>query len=182
MTIKTASIPILGLLTVRPMSGYDLKKAIDISLNFFWSESFGQLYPQLKKLKEDGLIALLPQQEPSGREKKTYEITAQGRDVLAAWILQNPVIRPQRDGLLLKMFFATEGDPRAIRNHCVKSRAEAVALLQRYEAIDAELRDISEDRDKAKYWRMTLKLGISQTQNYIGWCDDVVSEFESLEE
>ena len=178
MTIKTASIPILGLLTVRPMSGYDLKKEIEISLNFFWSESFGQLYPQLKMLREAGLIALLAPQSDSGREKKTYEITEQGRDVLAKWILQNPVIRPQRDELLLKMFFATEGDPRAIRNHCVNSRAEAVALLQRYQAIDAELRDITEHRDKARYWRMTLKLGISQTQNYIRWCDDVVADFD----
>ncbi len=179
MPIKTASIPILGLLTVRPMSGYDLKKTIDISLKFFWAESFGQLYPQLKKLKDDHLIELLPQAENSGREKKTYKITEQGRKVLADWILQNPVIRPQRDELLLKMFFATEGDPSAIRAHCVQSRADAVVLLQKYEAIDQHLRDAPEDREKAKYWRMTLKLGISQTQNYIQWCDDVEAEFAS---
>ncbi|HIP22164.1 MAG TPA: PadR family transcriptional regulator [Rhodobacteraceae bacterium] len=178
MLIKAASIPILGLLTVSPMSGYDLKKTIDISLNFFWAESFGQLYPQLKMLKDEALIELLPQTGDSGREKKTYKITEKGRGVLAEWILQNPVIRPQRDELLLKMFFATEGDPSAIRDHCVQSRSDAEALLQRYVAIDAQLRDMPEDREKAKYWRMTLKLGISQTQNYIRWCDDVVEEFE----
>lgn len=178
MSIKTASIPILGLLTVRPMSGYDLKKAIELSLSFFWSESFGQLYPQLKTLCEAGLIEQMPQDNKSGREKKTYKITAQGQGALADWILKNPVVRPQRDELLLKMFFASEGDPMAVRDHCVNSRAEAEARLARYEGIDAGLRDSAEDPKKAKYWRMTLKLGISQTKNYIQWCDEVVNEFE----
>lgn len=179
MTIKTASIPILGLLTVRPMSGYDLKKAIEISLNFFWSESFGQLYPQLKSLCEKGLIEQLPQDNKSGREKKTYRITPEGQGVLADWILKNPVVRPQRDELLLKLFFASEGDPMAVRDHCLQSRAEAKMLLARYEGIDAGLRDTTENPEKARYWRMTLKLGISQTKNYIQWCDDVVKDFES---
>lgn len=160
------------------MSGYEMKKTIDGSLNFFWAESFGQLYPQLRALCAGGLIELLPSKGVSNREKKTYQITTTGREALYAWISQAPTNRPPRDELLLKMFFTTEGDPDAIKSHCSKARLEAVELLRRYQAIDAELGAMKEDRDKSRYWRMTLKLGISQTQNFILWCDEILTEFD----
>ncbi|MEH6524428.1 MAG: helix-turn-helix transcriptional regulator [Sneathiella sp.] len=56
MTLKRSSIPMLGLLTWRPMSGYELKQEIEGSLENYWSESFGQLYPHLRELHRSGLI------------------------------------------------------------------------------------------------------------------------------
>ncbi|MYF92724.1 MAG: PadR family transcriptional regulator, partial [Gemmatimonadetes bacterium] len=46
---------IMGMLSIRPMSGYDMKKLIAQSISYFWNESFGQIYPTLKKLVEEGL-------------------------------------------------------------------------------------------------------------------------------
>lgn len=175
--LKASSVSILGLLTVQPMSGYELKKAVDISLSFFWAESFGQLYPQLRKLCEEGLIEKIIQAPAIERDKKTYQITQAGRDSLREWILQNPTSRPPRDELLMKVFFTTEGDPEAVKNHCRQARDEAVTLLRRYEEIDLGLRHVAVGDGKEKYWRMTLKLGISQTKNFIIWCDEVLDDF-----
>jgi len=47
---------VLGFLTVRPMSGYDIKKAVEVSIANFWTESYGQIYPVLKRLTEQGLV------------------------------------------------------------------------------------------------------------------------------
>ncbi|MCK7479112.1 MAG: PadR family transcriptional regulator [Candidatus Moduliflexus flocculans] len=47
---------ILGLLTEAPLSGYEIKKLVDIRFRFFWSESYGQIYPELKRLTAMGLI------------------------------------------------------------------------------------------------------------------------------
>jgi DNA-binding PadR family transcriptional regulator len=38
------------MLSLRPMSGYDIRKTVQESIRFFWSESYGQIYPALKRL------------------------------------------------------------------------------------------------------------------------------------
>lgn len=47
---------ILGLLSEGDLTGYEIKKIIDIRFSFFWNESYGQLYPELKNLEQDDLI------------------------------------------------------------------------------------------------------------------------------
>ena len=54
--MKKTRFVILGLLNEEPLSGYDIKKIIDIRMSFFWQESYGQIYPELAKLKKEGLI------------------------------------------------------------------------------------------------------------------------------
>lgn len=56
--MKKTRYVILGLLNEEPLSGYDIKKIIDIRMSFFWQESYGQIYPELSKLREEGLIEL----------------------------------------------------------------------------------------------------------------------------
>ncbi len=53
---SSSSEVLLGLLTIEPMSGYDLGQLIRISVGHFWRESYGQIYPNLKKLASDGLV------------------------------------------------------------------------------------------------------------------------------
>jgi DNA-binding PadR family transcriptional regulator len=48
---------LLGLLTVEPMSGYDLGQVIRDSVGHFWNESYGQIYPNLKKLASEGFVS-----------------------------------------------------------------------------------------------------------------------------
>jgi PadR family transcriptional regulator, regulatory protein AphA len=47
---------ILGMLSLRPMSGYDTRKTVQESIRFFWSESYGQIYPALKRLEAQKLV------------------------------------------------------------------------------------------------------------------------------
>ena len=67
---------ILGLLAERPLSGYQIKKIVDIRFGFFWSESFGQIFPALKSLAVQGFAAECPQQTAGGRAAKAFAITA----------------------------------------------------------------------------------------------------------
>ncbi len=177
MTLKPSSVPLLGMLTWRPMTGYDLKNEIDGSLGNFWSESFGQIYPQLKALNETGLIEKVPSEISGSSTKTPFAITDAGRAALAEWISVEPANRPPRDELLLKIFFASEGDAHVVRDHCRKAREEAVARLRTFEGIGMKLDVLGAGHAKAKYWRMTLNLGISQTRNFISWCDETVAAF-----
>lgn len=180
MSLKSSSVPILGLLTWRPMAGYELKQQIQDSLGNFWSESFGQIYPQLRLLNDTKLIEEIPDNKPSGKLKNTYAITQAGRDALKEWISLAPASRPPRDELLLKVFFATEGDWQNVREHCQIAREEAVARLQNYQSISRRLDAMKTQQSRIPYWRMTLKMGISESRNFISWCDETLSEFQSI--
>ena len=178
MALTPSSMPILGLLTWRPMAGYEIKQEIQGSIGFFWSESFGQIYPQLRMLSEAGLIKILPGEQSTSHTKKTYEITDAGRQALSDWITKQPVNRPLRDELLLKVFFAPEGDRQQVRDHIQKAQDEAIARLQTFEAIEKQLQQLKDHQDKAKFWRMTLKLGISDAKTFIAWSDEALAEFQ----
>jgi PadR family transcriptional regulator AphA len=102
---------LLGLLVEGPASGYDLLKVFDSSLVFVWPATQSQLYGELNRLADNGLIAV-SHQGPRGR--KDYSITDQGRAQLEHWILDVEPDRVRRNEALLRVFFlGTVGRQRA---------------------------------------------------------------------
>ena len=77
---------ILGFLTHGPMSGYDIKKLVEESTENFWSESFGQLYPALRRLTQVGLIEKNEEPSLGGRPRHIDNINDRGRAALTAWL------------------------------------------------------------------------------------------------
>lgn len=180
-SLTSSSVPILGMLTWRPMAGYEMKQEIEGSLGNFWSESFGQIYPQLRSLSEAGLIKIIQSEQPAGKAKNTYAITDAGRRAFSEWISNTPTNRPPRDELLLKVFFASEGDWQVVCDHCRKAREDAVARLRKYQTIEKQIDALNNHQDKAKYWRMTLRMGIAEARAFITWCDETLREFRETQ-
>jgi len=81
MTARARSTPyaVLGMLSLAPMSGYDIRKESEQSIGYFWSESYGQIYPALRELKAEGLIRRRPGKSGGNRDRQVYEITERGR-------------------------------------------------------------------------------------------------------
>jgi DNA-binding PadR family transcriptional regulator len=105
MTATAITPVILGLLAMQPRSGYDIKAVVDRSTRFFWAASYGQIYPELRRLEADGLIE--GEDAPSGgRRRHVYSITPAGRDALLEWLLGQTVTIELRDESLLRLFFA----------------------------------------------------------------------------
>ena len=79
---QTAVTPVvLGLLALGPLSGYDIKTIVDRSTRFFWAASYGQIYPELRRLEQAGLVA--GESVPTGaRPRRVYSLTAEGRKQL----------------------------------------------------------------------------------------------------
>ena len=61
---------VLGLLSIRPMSGYDLKHTIEASTRNFWNESYGQIYPALRALADAGLVMRQPEPKSAKKAKQ----------------------------------------------------------------------------------------------------------------
>src|SRR5262245_12958669 len=96
---------VLGLLSGRAMSGYDIKQAVDGTIRHFGAASYGQIYPELRRLEERGWIAGADGSR-GARSRRVYTITDEGRSALHGW-LTGPETRIElRDESLLRLFFA----------------------------------------------------------------------------
>lgn len=135
---------VLGILAVGgDLSGYEIRQWVVQALGFFWSESYGQIYPELRRLSKAGLIKALPP-AGKGREVKRYRITAAGRGELERWLARAPQPGRPRNELLLKLFFGSVAGVETARGFLDEA---AKALARRRDAISAaEELVIREDR------------------------------------
>lgn len=105
---------LLGLLTAQPMTGYDLAKVFDRSVEFVWHAPHSQIYPELRRMEADGLIAA-ESLFRGRRPKRVYAITADGRRELEQWVAEPSVPERVRDPQRLKttyLEFASYDDAR----------------------------------------------------------------------
>ncbi|MFD9790820.1 PadR family transcriptional regulator [Streptomyces sp. NPDC059070] len=93
---------VLGLLADKPASGYDLMKLFETSLSHVWSATQSQVYGELGKLADSGMVEVASE-GPRGR--KEYAITEQGRGELHHWLTQTEPSRARRSDSLLRVFF-----------------------------------------------------------------------------
>jgi DNA-binding PadR family transcriptional regulator len=98
---------ILGYLSMKPMSGYDIKKLFDMSAAYFWPADQAQIYRTLKKLNAGGMIEVSGVEQDSGPSKTLYAITKRGREEMRSWLL-NPELSDfvARLPFLVQLFFS----------------------------------------------------------------------------
>jgi DNA-binding PadR family transcriptional regulator len=102
---------ILGLLRLGPHTGYEIKQTTDRSTQFFWGASYGQIYPELRRLEEAGL-AVAAEEPRGGVRRRVYRITPAGMRAVQEWLTGDDDEFGVRDEGLLKLFFgaALDGD------------------------------------------------------------------------
>jgi len=139
MELSNTAYVILGALHERARSGYDIKAFADGSTRHFWAVSYGQLYPELKRLLDAGLIDA--EDQPTGSRQRTlYRLTRLGEEALADWVADTGT-RPCeiRDEMLVRLFFsdAVEREKRVelARNMAARHRASATALRSKREVL-----------------------------------------------
>src|SRR4051812_17159810 len=131
MELSATGKVILGMLAACPRSGYEIKQLVDSSARFFWAASYGQIYPELKKLEESGLISG-DDSSTGGRQRTTFRLTVDGKRAAREWIAKPPEVLETRDEGLLKLFFAGSITPERAgeiaRERAAASRAKAAQL------------------------------------------------------
>lgn len=156
---------ILGLVRNEPRSGYEIKAVVDNSTRFFWAASYGQIYPELKRLAEAGLVKGV--EAPTGGRRRTiYEITADGEEELVAWLRQPPQTFELREEGLLKLFFANLLPPEEAVEILRAMRAHRLAVNAQLRAIEA----VAEEKDDP-YPLLVLRSGIEFTDWFADWCE-----------
>lgn len=99
---------ILGILEYQPLHGYRLKRVLAEGVSTFWPVNLPAIYPSLRRLEDEGLVAHQVEPTPDGRpDRKVFTITNRGREELARWrrlAPDGPVT--VRSPLFLKLLFA----------------------------------------------------------------------------
>jgi len=169
--LNPTSYVVLGMLRLGKRTGYDIKQLVDSSTRFFWAASYGQIYPELKRLEEAGLIR--GESDPQGgRQRRAYELAKEGSDALDEW-LQTPDVslNESRDLALLKLFFADGQDPESVA-------ALARAAGERHRQVVAALEDVEAWKEgqgtKSGMTYEVLKFGL----DFHRWCAERFAQME----
>jgi DNA-binding PadR family transcriptional regulator len=164
---------VLGVLTLRPMSGYDIKKFIEGSIANFWRESFGQLYPTLRELAEEALVTRRVEEQEGKPDRYVYRITPEGRQELQEWLTDPAESEVPRSELLLKLFFGAEVSTEASLRHVQRRREELEANLAVLGAIQEQLQSEKRTAPGLPYWLLTIRQGVLVDEALLKWCDEV---------
>lgn len=169
---------ILGLLSHEDLTGYDIKKRIDGQISLFWKGSFGNIYPALASLEEDGLIKRPARQPDNGsREKISYSITAKGKKALLSWLQEDSEQNDLRYETLLKVFFGAAAD-REITMETISNFEEDIrADLNILKTYRKNLKDHLDDEDHLHYY-LTVLFGINTYEAYLKWCREALRLLE----
>lgn len=97
---------ILGLLSVNPLSGYDIKKKFEGSAALYWSGNNNQIYTTLVKLHQQGLVSRETQIQEASPARKIYSLTEKGLEELRRWVFTNPEIPQVRNSFLIQLAWA----------------------------------------------------------------------------
>jgi DNA-binding PadR family transcriptional regulator len=171
MSSRARSTPyaVLGMLSVAPMSGYDIRKESEQSIGYFWSESYGQIYPALRELKAEGLIRRRPGKSGGSRDRQVYEITERGRDALKAWRAEPPRETPYRNELLLKLFFGRADAVEHEAGWIEKVLEDQQADLREFERIRGEIEKEQHDHASRPFWLIALSYGEHHSRAVLRW-------------
>ncbi|MCB1145319.1 MAG: PadR family transcriptional regulator [Leptospiraceae bacterium] len=168
---------ILGILSQKECSGYEMKKFIENSIGFFWQESFGQIYPTLKILESEGKIKTI-EDNAGDKTRLIHKITKSGRAELKAWLTIQPEPEVIRNELLLKLFFGSEAQENDILNHLKSEREKALKVFGKYQNIDSSLKSVNPENINKKFWQITLSYGVHAARAELKWLDETISILE----
>jgi PadR family transcriptional regulator AphA len=177
MELGATAYVILGLLGLGPHSGYDIKQLADMSTRHFWATSYGQIYPELRRMTQAGLIK--PEDASKGTRQRTiYHLTAKGRQTLHAWVADGTVQPVEiRDEMLLKLFFADAMSSKETVKHLG-------AMRRRHQEVANALREhepmVSTQPHRMKY--EVWKFGVALHEWCADWYARLAKDLESGKE
>ncbi len=182
MGLKSRSkYAILGILIQGPCSGYDIKKQIEEKIINFWHESYGQIYPTLKRLHAEGLVTKTTETQEKRPNRHVYTITDAGYDSLIEWLRQPVELQPDRIEILLKLVFGRNLTPQENIQHLETHQQHMTAVNQTFQQIVANLQANKPDDPELLYNLITLDYGIHTTNAIIRWCGKTIETLKNLD-
>ena len=162
------------------MSGFELARAFDASLGFFWRATHQQIYQELKKLADKRLLRseIIPQ---AGKPKKiVYSITPSGRDFMNKWVYEETKVQETKDDLFVKLYNLSDDNVSQLIHEVEQRRDQVMQRLYIYERIRRSHYDNPEalpTRRKGIF--LALGWGTAHGEQFLQWCDSALEMLSS---
>lgn len=174
-------IAILGFLAEHPRSGYDLKtRCFSGPIAGFWNADQAQIYRTLDRLERERLVSVRRTRQEGRPDRKLFEITPAGSELLGVALSSPPPPPPQRDAFLVQLYFAHRlGDEEL--GHVLRARRdEHQALLDELEGhSDALAHDMTLTARDALLRQTALDGAVARQRASIDWLDDCIGAVEA---
>jgi len=171
---------LLGLLTIEPMSGYDLGRMVRASIGHIWSESYGQIYPNLKRLAAQGLVECKTEKHKGRPDRRVYSITRKGREQLARWLAVPPQPEIPRNEMLLKLFFGSQVPTQILIGNVERMVEEHRALLEKFQRVEHDEIDKNPQYPDAPFWKMAARYGQKEMEAQLRWAEETLQELRKI--
>ena len=178
--MRTLKYAILGLINRKPLTGYDITKEFNSGLVDFWYAKHSQIYPELKKLTDEGLISYKIIIQGEKLEKKLYTISEKGRICLQKWLAKDEPLEPTpKDVFRLKAFFCDEMDSYTLSR---QFQSTLIKYSERLEYLETCMIELLKKKDVSKVSSpefgdyIVLKGAIMREKTYIEWLKGCIKE------
>ena len=170
---------VLTLLDIEPGSGYDLKRRFERSVSHFWSASHQQMYRELHRLHEEGLLDCTLQPQAGKPDRKVYRLTEDGREALRDWVQQPAAPQKIREPFLLQLFaghhLSNAQAQDLVRGQLDQHRALLDSYLEQNERV---LRSDPQVQQRFRLAHQTLLLGIEAEKTWLEWGEQLLRQLE----
>jgi PadR family transcriptional regulator, regulatory protein AphA len=171
---------LLGLLEIEPMSGYDLGLVIRASVGRIWNESYGQIYPNLKKLAAGGYLTSKTERQKGKPDRRIYSITTKGRERLAKWLAVPPQPEIARNELLLKLFFGAQVPTEILVGYVERMAESEGAVLKELTRLEHEEIAQNQHYPGAPYWKMAAHFGQMELAAHLDWASETLAALHKI--
>lgn len=166
---------LLGLLSHEDLSGYDLKKRIDVSISNFWEVGYGQIYPTLKRLQAEGSITGSEVESEKGPDRIVYAITPAGSEKLSAWLTLEENKEYVKYEILIKVFFGYMLPKQETIERIEAFKQSNLARSQQMMKYTDVLKNLIDEDEDHLYFYLTALFGQFTYQASVRWAEEAIS-------
>ena len=168
MSLTSIQFAVLGMLKLRPMTGYEIKQAYQKGPANFMPISFGQIYPALAKLGKEKMVR--QDRQPGSRGSIRYFISRKGEQALQEWLF-SPGDPANHRELLLRLFFAAPHELAGLIGPVETFRKEEQGRLRHYDDTRKWLNDAQARNPRRPIWKLVLEYAVLQSEFRVRWAE-----------
>ncbi|GAA5315820.1 MAG: PadR family transcriptional regulator [Candidatus Pelagadaptatus aseana] len=174
---------LLTLLNTEPGSGYDLQQRFKNRLGYFWNASHQQIYQQLKKMLEQGLIEFTLEPQAGKPDRKVYQLRPAGEQELLQWLQQPAKPNKINDALLVKLYGGDLLQPQELMAEIEEHQQLHRKMLDTFLALEAEYLALPASKQTPlKLPYLTLRRGIIGEEAWLRWAEEAKVTINELTE
>lgn len=172
----------LGLLQYKAMTGYDIKRVFDKSINSFWAANLSQIYRELDKLEKNECLTSVIQEQSDRPNRRIYSITDKGKLEFKKWITSIPKqsTKEVRDEFTLRIFFGANLSREELIKQFqlfIKEKQSNLKKLQDFNEIRKSMSEEIGQLDVDEMcWKFVIKKAIMSLEMLINWGNECIDE------